>query len=385
MSFSPERTFPQAASSLSEKASSEEKVVPKNFPKSSLGKKALSRNPEVDILRILCASALFNGHAQLVNGQWAIPNFNTWITGIFIGLAGFSAVRFSHHREELRNGNYRKWPAFVFDRFLSFYPAYAAITLLIFLGSFLHPAANHTTAFSFSDLLCNLLMVNQYIGKDYFSAPMWFAPFILQVYLLIPVLCLLTRWPKTGLVLCTVISTTASLGVYAVDPQNANEICRSWSPLFRLTFVFFGITLGMASSPAQLPGIFLTVGLCALAKLSLIAVFPAMEVTLLRPAHALTALLVLITAAILLAKILRSLAPSLQRGTTLLGQASLPFFLGHTVLMNFLCDHFGNNPWIWAGYFLFCWAGAVVFTLVYRSAIKALRHRLVPRFAPLPA
>jgi len=335
------------------------------------GRAGTRRWPEVDFLRILSASALFYWHVGLSTG-WPLAVLSSWSTGVFVTTSAFCAVRFSRHRKGLHEGSFTATRNFLVDRFVAVYPAYAIITLLIFAGSFLHPATGHSAAFSLPELGVNLLMVNPYVGVDFFSAPMWFIPFIFQVYLLIPILCRCHGWPVLGMTISTVVSIFSCWLAYHVAPREAEEICRTWSPIFRLTPVFLGVALGMLSSVSLVPRILGAFAMCSVGELMLAPVFPEMSHTLRRPAQGLVAFLVLGFVAFLLARTIKH-APSVQWWTTLLGQASFPFFITHAVMISFVWTRFGNNVPLWLGYFLLCWMGSAIFALFYRSGIGRLR------------
>ena len=67
----------------------------------------------------------------------------------------------------------------------------------------------------------------------------------------------------------------------------------------------------------------------------------------------------------------------IQWWTTLLRQASFPFFITHAVMVSFLWAHFGNNAALWFGYFLVCWVGSVIFALFYRFGSVRLRKAII--------
>jgi peptidoglycan/LPS O-acetylase OafA/YrhL len=333
------------------------------------------RWPEIDCLRILSASALFYWHVGLSAG-WPLAVFSSWATGVFVTTSAFCAVRFSRHRKGLQHGSPGAAQRFLADRFLAVYPAYTIITLLIFAGSFVHPATGHAGPFSVTELGVNLLMLNPYVGVEFFSAPMWFIPFIFQVYLLIPLFCRYHRWPIWGMAASTVLSVFSCWLAYRVAPRQAAEICRTWSPMFRLTPVFFGVALGTLSSASLLPRIVAAFAVCALGELAVVPVFPEMANTLRRPMQGFVALIVLGLAACLLARAIKH-APSLQWWATLLGQASFPFFITHAVMISFLWAHFRDNTILWLGYFVLCWVGSGIFALFYRSGIERLRSIVI--------
>lgn len=334
------------------------------------------RNFTIDFLRILSASALFYWHVGIYT-HWPGFRLGSWATGVFISTATFCAVRYSRDRAALLSGIPSHGFRFFRHRFWDLYPTYVFVTLLIFFGSFLHPATGHTHPFSVTDLALNLLMLSQYAGKDYFTAPMWFLPVILQVYLLIPLLVRFVNRPKTGLAGCALISTVACLAVHAAAPDRAVSICNTWSPIFRLTPVFLGLVLGLLPDRRALPGILLTVALCALARLALVPFFPNLEPTFARPAHFLFALGGLTGVALLLTRS-ASASPRFPRLITQLGRASFPFFLIHGVLIAFLWNHFGNSAALWGAYFVACWLVSLGFVAVATRVRAFIRTRKSP-------
>ena len=337
-----------------------------------------ARSLEIDCLRVLSASTLFYWHVGLSTG-WPLYSYSSWATGVFVTTSVFCAVRFSRHRKHLLQGGLRGAWLFVADRFVAVYPAYAIITMLIFAGSFLHPAVGRESGFSIQELVINLMMINAYVGARFFTAPMWFIPFIFQVYILIPLLCRLIRWPRAALAMTTAISVLMSMLAYRVAPLQAAEICRTWSPVFRLPPVFLGVALGMLPS-SKWPQVVMTFAICVVSETALIFVLPDMQLTLIRQMQGLIALVLLTLLAVLVARVVRAI-PSVDWWTTLLGQASFPFFITHAVLVSFIWSRVGGAIAVWLTYFFVCWMGAAAFALVYRSGIERLRRVVFSREA----
>jgi peptidoglycan/LPS O-acetylase OafA/YrhL len=334
------------------------------------------RSSEIDCLRILSASTLFYWHVGNSTG-WPLYPLSSWTTGVFVTASTYCAVRFSRHRSQLTDGGRQGAWSFVADRFVAVYPAYAIVTMLIFAGSFLHPAVGRVRAFSIQELAINLSMLNAYIGVDFFTAPMWFIPFIFQVYALIPLLARFLRWPKAGLVGTTALSVLASLMAYRIAPREAAEICRTWSPIFRLPPGFLGVALGMLPWSAW-PGVVVTFVVCVAGETALMFVFPDMQLTLVRQMQGLVALALLTATAFLVARLAKAMGVT-QWWTTLLGQASFPFFLTHAVLVSFIWSRVGNAVGVWLIYFVACWIGAAGFALIYRAVIARLRRVVFSR------
>ena len=335
-----------------------------------------ARSQEIDLLRILCASLLFYFHVGIYT-HWFLSDYATYASGTFIALAGYCAVRYSRYREALKHPTVAGVWRYFLDRFLAVYPAYAAITLLVFAGSFLYPAVGHTSHFTVAELLCNLLMLNQYLGVDYFTTMMWFVPFVLQLYLLMPLLCrLAARAPRLGLVACSVLSLLACLSVDWIAPGHLAGICKDWSPIFRLAPAFFGVAVALSTSTAALPGLLLLWIACSAAELALLPWLHDLMPVAIRSFLSAALFPLLFGIVWLAAQTIRRWTPALESTITLLSKATLPFFLGHGVMISFLSHHFGSNPWIWAGYFLFSWAWSALFIVAYLRIVTALRNRL---------
>jgi peptidoglycan/LPS O-acetylase OafA/YrhL len=316
-----------------------------------------------------------------------LSEYATFASGTFIALTGYCAVRYSRHRDVLLHPTPIGIWRYFLDRFLAIYPAYAILTLLVFVGSYFYPAARHLDGpYTPWELLCNLLMVNQYLGMPYFTAMMWFVPFVLQLYLIVPLLCLLARkCSRLGIVLCSAASLVACLLVLAAAPDRVAEICKDWSPVFRLTPAYFGVAVALATSTSALPGLFLIWFVCAGARLALLPWAPGLLPVITRSFYTVVVFAALLGIAHPLAKALRRWGARLEGILTLLGQASFPFFLGHGVLIHFLWARFGNNLWIWGGYFVFSWAWSAAFIHCYLRIMNAIRGRVsrsLPSGAP---
>jgi len=344
-------------------------------------RKAKSRSLEIDVLRILCATFLFYFHVGIVT-HWPLYAYATYASGTFIALAGYCAVRYSRHREALLRPTIAGVSRYFFDRFLAVYPAYAAITLAVFAGSFLYPAVGHQGHFTVTELICNLLMINQYIGMEYFTAMMWFVPFVLQLYLLVPLLSLIARrFSWQGLIACSVVSLLASMVVYGIAPLAGSEVCKDWSPLFRLAPAFLGVACGIATSTAIVPGLLVLWLACSASRLLLLPWWPGLQPTIFRSLYSAAMFPALLGIAWVIARQLQRCPDGLKKIVTLLSQATLPFFLGHGILIHFLWSRFGSNPSIWVAYFVFCWLWSILFTIAYLHVVRWLRDRFA---APLP-
>ena len=79
------------------------------------------------------------------------------------------------------------------------------------------------------------------------------------------------------------------------------------------------------------PQVVLTFAVCVVSETALIFVLPQMQLTLIRQLQGLIALVLLTLLAVLVARVVRAI-PSVDWWTTLLGQASFPFFITHDLV-----------------------------------------------------
>jgi peptidoglycan/LPS O-acetylase OafA/YrhL len=333
------------------------------------------RSVEIDLLRIFCASLLFYYHTGIA-AKWPFYEYATFASGTFIALAGYCAVRYSRYSDALRNPSVRNVSQYFFDRFLSVYPAYAAITLILFAGSYFYPARGESGPFTLQELACNLLMINQYVGMRYFTEPMWFVPFILQLYLLMPALYFLAaRLSGLGIAVCSLASLTACIAVHCIDPVHTGMICKDWSPVFRLAPAFLGIASGMYPSAGLLAFLLLAWLACSGARFAVLPWFPGLEAVFFRSFYSAIAFALLLGPALVTGRVIERCGRLARNMVELMGKATLPFFLSHGMMIHFLWTRFGRTQGIWIAYFVCCWIWSILFTIAYIRVLKVLRCR----------
>lgn len=333
------------------------------------------RSVEIDLLRIFCASLLFYYHTGIA-AKWPFYEYATFASGTFIALAGYCAVRYSRYSAALRNPSIRNVAQYFFDRFLSVYPAYAAITLILFAGSYFYPARGESGPFTLPELACNLLMINQYVGMRYFTEPMWFVPFILQLYLLMPALYFLAaRLSGLGIAVCSLASLAACIAVHCIDPVHTGMICKNWSPVFRLAPAFLGIASGMYPSAGLLAFLLLAWLACSGARFAVLPWFPGLEAVFFRSFYSAIAFVLLLGPALVTSRVIERCGRLTRNMVELMGKATLPFFLSHGMMIHFLWTRFGKAPAIWVAYFVACWIWSILFTIAYIRVLKVLRQR----------
>ena len=323
--------------------------------------------------RILGASAIFYYHVGLVIAH-PFSEWGEYAVMTFILMSGIAYTCFSSvHPHDL--------PSFIryaAGRVQAIFPMFIALNVLIFLASFLYPSALGRP-FSFLELFLSSTGLSQYFGFRYLSKVMWFIPFILQAYLLFPLItCLLDRLSAAWIILAAFVVSLAAVGLtfFSLPPGFSAVICREWSVLFRLPEVCLGVVIGATIFQRRdLRGGLVALGLFAGVSLVLAtavsARFEQAAYILSLPWHGLVVSLGI-------AALAAAVAPAITQKrmvdwSRLLGTASFPFFLVHGIALLFIYHHAGNSQVVWLGYFVFCWVEAVLFTLALRFASRSLR------------
>jgi peptidoglycan/LPS O-acetylase OafA/YrhL len=249
----------------------------------------------------------------------------------------------------------------VLERAQALYPPFFLISLTLFVCSFIYPSARTRSPYSVSDIIANLLLVSEYIGKPWMSRPMWFLPFVLQIYMAIPFLkSIRVRW--LHIPVSFVISGAACVVVYVSLPDNCFQICREWSPIFRAQEVMIGCCVALSATSAAAVRQVASYLLCCLIYAAAALVFQPMEYTLLLPLRGFVVFAVLFGLVSALAPLLRG--RRMANFIALLGRASFPFFLAHGSCMVLIFKTWANNPLAWAVYYLLCWAGSIFCVLL---------------------
>lgn len=328
-----------------------------------------NRAPEVDLIRVMSASLLFYFHAG-ITAQWHYFQWAGYVTGTFIPITTYCALKWSRHRHDLLTGNFSSAKGFIRDRFLGLYPIYAFFCFLIFWGSYLHASDGQSGPFSAGELGVSLLMINQFVGVEFFTNPMWFVPFVLQVYLLVPLLARFTKFPAMGMAVCTAISLMLCIAVSKLSGDLTYRICNSWSPLFRLPLVFLGVTFATAK-PRQAWISFTVFAAGVLLGLLLRPVFPALDYVLLKRLYSLLAMMLIFTTGLFVGYLMRKCLKSWD-WLSLMGQAAMPFFLSHGVMIRYVYGKWGGSPLVWTGYFVCCWLGSILFVKAWSAMVNKI-------------
>ena len=327
-----------------------------------LAKSTLS--PIVDLGRALAVTAIFYFHVG-VNTHYPLSQYGHYAVGFFIVLAGVAYMNFSRTRVT----DLRTCLHYFFNRLWALFPIFLAVNLLIFAASYVYPSGLGRP-YSLGELLLSSLGLSQYFGYRYLSVVMWFVPFILQVYLLLP----LVEWlfsrvrPLIVLVAAFLLFFARIIPVCVCFPHKAEEICVNWSPIFRLPEVVLGVYLGMVFGQnwrLWRGGVFVAAYAAASICQMEAGKFLAMPDTVaaLPWAGFVVGLLISVAAALLFVASSRSVG---LKNFRLLGNASFPFFLIHGVAIRFVYAKFGANGLVWLGYYTFCWIVAVILAMADR-------------------
>jgi peptidoglycan/LPS O-acetylase OafA/YrhL len=319
----------------------------------------------VDAGRVLAASAIFYYHVGIATGF----RFHLWgeyAVGYFIFLAGFCYVLFSRPQVSPLS----RYLNYLGRRALTIMPTFVVVNALIFAGSFVLPSGLNRHFF-FNEFLLSTLGLSQYFGLPYESSVMWFLPFILQVYALLPLLDSLSeKWyPMPLFIIATLLSLLCSVVTFHAFPDLAWGVCRNWSPAFRLHEVLLGLFVGKALLGQLRLGTLTGIIFLYLSAASVLfsfsfshAVFEAYIMSLPLKSFVATSVLILLSVGF------SYLCPSnTKRIVKFLGLASLPFFLTHAAMIRFVFSRFGPEFVVWAIYFCFCWTGSSIWVILWRA------------------
>lgn len=313
----------------------------------------MSASVILDLARIVAACVIWYYHATLTYLPPA--HWGEYAVGFFIMASAYSIVRFS------RNGvpPVSKTGRFLLARVGALLPLFVLINALIYACSFLWPS-RLGRPFTFLEFALSTLGVSQYFGFRYLSTVMWFVPFIAQVYALLPALCALNRRMGSAgfLGLCFAVSLAADLAAIGLCSCDIREICRNWSPIFRLGEVAIGIAWadpqGISKTRASLVYLALALALTQVERLA-----PGAAYLWFLPLKSAAVALPILLAAVALWWMLRPWLQSVSPSLRLAGQASYPFFLAHGAPMQSVLRLCGESPTGWLAYLAACWLGAV--------------------------
>jgi peptidoglycan/LPS O-acetylase OafA/YrhL len=323
----------------------------------------------LDIGRILAASVIFYFHIGLF-GHYPFSSYGEFAVEYFVILSGVSYILFSKSRLTVPSEYY----AYIKRRWAALFPMFLLVNVAIYLGSFFY-ASVQGRPFTFVEFLASAAGISQYLGWKYMSTVMWFFPFIMQVYLLLPLIDWTARRINPVILVLLAFGVSCLLAqtvpLFVRSDFQAMLVCKNWSPVLRLPEVCVGIILGrtvLANSRAW-------DGILAVVVFGMLS----LAVSLLESANTLAQFYmpwegfwvpaVLLGVAALLSPVLHKTNMRLLRG---LGIASYSFFLLHAAPLAAINHHFQSRAVVWAAYYLICWSFAIASTQVLAQATKKL-------------
>jgi peptidoglycan/LPS O-acetylase OafA/YrhL len=323
----------------------------------------------LDIGRILGASTIFYFHIGL-SGRYPLSSYGEYAVEYFVMLAGIAYILFSRSKPS--------GPSEYFDymkkRLAALFPMFLLVNLVIYLGGFLYPSSLGRP-FRFIEFLASAAGVSQYFGWKYMSTVMWFMPFIMQVYLLFPLVDWTAR--RVNPVVLVLIAFGLSYLLAQAAPLLVKSdfqlrlVCKNWSPVFRLPEVCVGIILGriVLTRRGHWSGI-LAVAVYGILSLPVCLLPPANTRSLFyMPWGGFVVPAVLFGASALLSPVLRATNAKWVR---VLGLSSFPFFLLHAAPLTAISRRFQDQATVWVAYYLACWLVAIALTLFLAQAKNRL-------------
>ncbi len=325
----------------------------------------------MDIGRILGASAIFYFHVGLYSGHYPFSSYGEFAVEYFVIIAGIAYILFSKSKPSK--------PSEYFDymkkRIASLFPMFLLVNLAIYIGSFLCPSSSMGRPFKFIEFLASAIGASQYFGWKYMSTVMWFMPFIMQAYLLFPLIDWTAR--RVSPVVLVLVAFGLSYLLAQTVPLlvksdfKAMLICKNWSPVFRLPEVCVGIILGRIVLTRHGHGR----GILAVAVYGILSLFASLLApAITRPFYYMpwggfVVPAVLFGASALLSSMLRAANAKRVR---LLGFSSFPFFLLHAASLTTLSRRFHDQTAVWVAYYFVCWLIAIALTLLLAQAKNLL-------------
>ncbi len=263
--------------------------------------------------------------------------------------------------------------AYMKRRLATLFPVFFLVNVALYGGSFLY-VSGLGRPYTFAEFLASATGTSMFFGWKYLSTVMWFVPFILQVYLLLPLIDWGSRrLPPLEFMLVAfgVSCLTAQLMPFFFADQAAYLVCKNWSPLFRLPEVCLGILLGRLALAQcdfwKAGSAMVTFGILSWLVSWLNSIPGGTRVYIYMPWSGFWVPLLLFGAAYLILPLRRNVQTRLIRQ---LGIATFAFYLFHAAPLTAIEHRFGNHLPVWAAYYLACWVIAVSLTRLVARATK---------------
>lgn len=337
----------------------------------------------LDLGRVLAATAIFYFHIGLLKAR-PFSQYGEFAVEYFVMLSGITYLLYSSARPNTLPAYWK----YMKKRLAGVLPLFLLTNVILFAASFLIPTGLGRP-YSVAEFLASASGISIFLGWKYLSSVMWFIPFIIQVYLLLPGLDWCARRLHPVVLMLAAFLVSALLAELAAgwirDPWLQHLSCKNWSPITRLPEVCAGLILGRSViEPKQFwPGMAAVglYGMLALTVSQLKAYGIPLHMFLPWGGFLMPVILFLMPG--LLSPASQLVKPEWIR---LLGLASFPFFLMHAAPLAAIGHRFGNTPFAWPVYYLLFWlfcAGLIqavqpVTTAFGRWGIRVLPGRPVP-------
>jgi peptidoglycan/LPS O-acetylase OafA/YrhL len=328
----------------------------------------------LDVGRILAASIIFYFHVGLFR-HCPLSAYGEYAVEYFVILSGVSYILFSTTKPSTAAELFN----FIKRRLASLFPAFFLVNVVLYLGSYCYPSVLGRP-YSFLEFLASTTGTSMYWGWKFMSTVMWFMPFIIQVYLLIPLVdrCARRINPVVLLLVAFCLSCLFSQIVpfFVHENRAATLVCKNWSPIFRLPEVCLGVILGHS----VLARCDYWKGIIAVAVFGILSALASLYLSddvfwfVYMPWGGFVVPVIILGASPLISPLLRAANTKLIR---LLGLSSFFFYLIHTAPLAAIAHCLGNRISVWITYYLACWLCAVGFTLVFARVKRLVEVRLL--------
>jgi peptidoglycan/LPS O-acetylase OafA/YrhL len=334
----------------------------------------------LDFGRVLAASIIFYFHIGL-GTSLPLSTCGEFAVEYFVILSGIAYLLFSSSRPS----TFPEYRKYLKKRLTGVLPFFLLTNVALYGAAIIFPEKlGRSYSYSFAEFLASTAGISMFLGWKYMSAVMWFIPFIIQVYLLLPLLDWCGRRLQPVLFMLAALAISYLLATLAgcviKDPRLLDSACKNWTPLTRLPEVCAGLIVARSVlAPRQFWR-----GMLAVALFGLFSFALSQPSAGGKPPHMylpwggfLVPLIILLIPA-LFSPVLRLIKPAWVHFA---GVASFPFFLIHAAPTNFISHRFGNTLPVWAAYYLFCWllsAGLILGTKPLGAVLNRWDIRILP-------
>lgn len=315
----------------------------------------------MDAGRILAATVIFYFHAGLLCHFPLFP-YGEYAVEYFIILSGITYALFSNPIT-LTVPNYF---AYVKKRLTALFPMFVLVNVVLYAASF---CSSSTLGRPYKpvEFLVSATGLSMYFGWKYMSTVMWFMPFIVQVYLLLPLIDWCVRRVNPVILMLASFCVSCLMAQVAVfflkDVAPVDLVCKNWSPVLRLPEVCAGVIMGrMALKDCDYwKGLSAVILFGVLSLLVSVSQEAGWLANFYMPWNGFLVPMLVLGASWLVAPLAWSVRPEIMR---LLGMASFAFYLLHAAPIVTVAHRFGCGVSVWLAYYFGCWVLAVGLTLI---------------------